>query len=225
MDAAADPRPARSLRWRTELWLGLGLVAAAVGLGAWIFFGGGNNPFAIDTFWNTLLAQTSSDALLGLSLAMNWLGGGWFGIIALPLIFVALLLILRRPWATLYFLSAEVVSALFVQLLKHTFGRARPGEMLVVSDFGSFPSGHVANAATIAVALLVLFPRVWVAVAGAAWVIVMAFSRTYLGVHWLSDTVGGALAGAAAALLMAALFAVLLTRERDRRMLSAPTPL
>lgn len=225
MDAAAQPRSVRSLRWRTELGVGFGLVAAAVGLGAWIFFGRANNPFAIDTLWNTLLAQTSSDVLLGLSLAMNWLGGGWFGIIALPLIFVALLLVLRRPWATLYFLSAEVVSALFVQLLKHTFGRARPGEMLVVSDFGSFPSGHVANAATIAVALLVLFPRVWVAVAGAAWVIVMAFSRTYLGVHWLSDTVGGALAGAAAALLMAALFAVLLMRERDRRMLSAPTPL
>ena len=51
------------------------------------------------------------------------------------------------------------------------------GPILQLSDFGSFPSGHVANAATIAVALLVLFPRVWVAVAGAAWVIVMAPSR------------------------------------------------
>ena len=54
-----------------------------------------------------------------------------------------------------------------VQLLKNLFGRARPEDILVVSDFGSFPSGHVANAATIAVAIGMIVPNVWVWVAGA----------------------------------------------------------
>src|SRR5690606_28731516 len=120
---------------------------------------------------------------------------------------------LRRPWGAAYFLVAEVASVAFVQVLKHLVGRARPEDILVLSDFGSFPSGHVANAATVAMALFVLFPRVWTAVAGAAWVVLMAFSRTYLGAHWLSDTVGGALIGAAAALLVAAAFAKPLRRE------------
>jgi undecaprenyl-diphosphatase len=73
----------------------------------------------------------------------------------------------------------------------------------VASDFGSFPSGHTANAATIAVVVWVLFPRVWTAVAGVLWVVAMALSRTVLSVHWATDTLGGALAGAAAVFLLA----------------------
>lgn len=212
MDAAA-PRLTR----RTELWVGLGLLAASIALGAWIFFFRGNAPFAIDSWWNTLLASGRNGPLLILSYAMNWLGGGLFGIFGMPIIFVVVLLVLRRPWSAVYFIAAIVGSALVVQLLKHSFGRARPEDIVVVSDYGSFPSGHVANATTIAVALLVIFPRLWVAIVGAAWVLVMAFSRTYLGAHWLSDTLGGALAGAAAALLVAAAFGSLLTRDRTAR--------
>ncbi|MBN9188854.1 MAG: phosphatase PAP2 family protein, partial [Microbacterium sp.] len=89
----------------------------------------------------------------------------------------------------------------------------RPENIIVISDFGSFPSGHVANAATIAAVAFVLFPRVWTAVAGAAWVVLMAFSRTYLHAHWLSDTLGGALIGCGAALLVAAAFSGPLLRE------------
>jgi membrane-associated phospholipid phosphatase len=63
------------------------------------------------------------------------------------------------------------------------------------------------------VAAFVIFPRVWVAIVGGAWVLLMAFSRTYLHAHWLSDTFGGALIGAGAALLVAAVFAVPMARE------------
>ena len=85
---------------------------------------------------------------------------------------------------------------------------------MVTSDFGSFPSGHVANAATIAVTIGVIVPIVWVWIAGAAYTVLMALSRTYLGVHWFTDTVGGLLVGAGVALLLWALFAVPLERER-----------
>ncbi len=107
-----------------------------------------------------------------------------------------------------------------VQLLKQLFGRARPDDMLVVSDYGSFPSGHTANAATIALVLWVLFPRVWVAIVGAAWVLAMALSRTFLSVHWATDTLGGALVGAGVVLVLAALAAPVgagATESRSRR--------
>jgi len=196
------------------LWIGAGLLAAALLLAAVVRFGLGDRPFAFDRAWQDAVAAMRVPALLAFSYAMNGLGGGWFGVFVVPVVVAILLLVLRRPWAAAYFLAAELVSAAVVQILKHVVARPRPADMIVVSDFGSFPSGHAANAATIAVALFVLFPGAAAAIAGGAWVVLMAFSRTCLGAHWLSDTIAGALLGAATALLAAAVFAVPLARGR-----------
>lgn len=208
--------PDARIHYARPLWIGVGLLAAALMLSAGIVFGLKDGPFPFDSAWNAYLVSIRGPVLLGFSYGMNWLGGGWFGVIVVPLGVAVLLLVLRRPWAAAYFVVAEGVSALIVQVLKHAVGRARPEDMIVISDFGSFPSGHVANAATIAIALVVIFPGVWSAVAGSVWVVLMAFSRTYLGAHWLSDTVGGALIGASAALLAAAAFAKPLAAEAAR---------
>lgn len=188
------------------------LVAMSCVLGWWI--SSLDEPLAVDTAWNAAMSELWHPALVGFSRVMNWVGGGWVGVIFVPIGAAIGLIVLRRPWAAAYFLAAEAASAAGVQVLKHVFGRVRPEDILVISDYGSYPSGHVANAATIAVAAVVIFPRVWVGLIGAAWVVLMAFSRTYLHAHWLSDTVGGALVGAGAALLVAAAFAVPLLRER-----------
>lgn len=153
---------------------------------------------------------------------MSFIGGGWFGVFLVPISIAVVLALLRRKWAAIYFLVASVVSAGLVQLLKKTLGRSRPEEILIHADFGSFPSGHVANAATIAVALAFILRRVWVWFAGAAYVILMALSRTYLGAHWLSDTIGGALLGAGVAVLVWAPFARRLEAEDPRRSVSSP---
>ncbi|HWI31570.1 MAG TPA: phosphatase PAP2 family protein [Microbacterium sp.] len=201
------------------LWAGVSLFVAAMILGAAIFFFRGNGPFLIDEWWMTLLAATRGKGLLGVSYVMNFLGAGWFGVFAVPIAVAVAFLIARRPWAAVFFVGSSIAGAALVQIMKHVFGRARPEEIIVISDFGSFPSGHVANAATIAVAVWVLFPRIWVALVGAAYILLMAFSRTYLGAHWFSDTIGGMLVGASAALLVAAAFARPLEREWGRKRL------
>ena len=194
---------------------GLTLLAVAFGLGAWIL-ARGNDPFIIDDAWNSFLASWELEPVIFFARAMNVAGGTWFGIFVVPTLCAIGLILLRRPWAATYFLVAAVVSAALVQVLKHLFGRQRPTDIIVITDFGSFPSGHVANAATIATVLVVLFPRLWAVVVGAAWVLLMAFSRTYLHAHWLSDTFGGALIGISAALLVAAAFSAPLLRDRAR---------
>ena len=195
---------------------GLVLIALACGLGWWILLRG-PEPFIVDDAWNMLLVGWRIDALTAFSQAMNWLGGGIVGVFIIPIGGAIALVIARRYIGAAYFVAASIVSAGAVQVLKHLFGRARPEEIIVISDYGSFPSGHAANAATVAAVAVVLFPRLWVVIAGAVWVVLMAFSRTYLHAHWLSDTVGGAMVGVGTALVVAAAMAVPLRSEQTHR--------
>lgn len=209
MDAPVDERATTIALQR--LVIGVLLVVLAAALGILVTF---EADIDLDEWWNGFVSFFSF--LQPLSLGMNFLGGGWFATFVIPLGGVAVMLILRRPWGALFVVVASAASAAGVQVLKAMFGRARPEDMIVVSDHGSFPSGHTANAATVAVIAIVLFPRVWVAIVGVAWVLVMGFSRTQVHAHWLSDTVGGALLGAGAALIIAAAFTPRLTRESER---------
>lgn len=182
------------------------LVVATLVLGVLVMTvqAGVAGPF--DLAWNGAMAPLRESILLPFALVMNGLGGGWIATLLIPLLIAAVLVSLRRWRTAVFALAAFAGSALLVQVLKGAFGRARPEDMIVTSDFGSFPSGHVANAATIAVVLWLVLPRIWIGIAGIVWTLLMAFSRTVLSVHWLTDTVGGALIGASAALLVAVAF-------------------
>jgi undecaprenyl-diphosphatase len=89
--------------------------------------------------------------------------------------------------------------------------------MMVGSDFGSFPSGHAANAAVMVVVAALLVRRAWLWAAGALYVLAMMVSRTYLAVHWLGDTVGGALLGVGVAAGLWVVFAPKVAGEAARR--------
>lgn len=198
---------------------GIALVLAACGLGALIFYR--QAPFEIDEAWNALLFNSDIPVLTGFSQVMNFLGAGWFSVLVVPIAVALVLVLLKRPWSAAFFLAAQVASAGAVQGLKHLFGRARPEEIIVISDFGSFPSGHVANAATLATVAFILFPRLLVAIVAAIYVILMAISRTAVHAHWLTDTIGGAMIGIGVVLVVAGIFAPLLVRERRGRLAPA----
>lgn len=201
---------------RAWLWWGAGLLAAGVVLGAALRLPGAD-PTVVDLWWDGVLSATPDGPALAVSLFMDAAGGGRIATLWLPLAVVAALLIARRPWGAGYFVVASLASAGVVQILKHVLGRARPEDILVTADVGSFPSGHVANAATLGIALWLILPSRWLAALAACWIVLMAFSRTYLSAHWLTDTVGGAFVGAGVALLVAVAFARGLKVERRAR--------
>ena len=96
-------------------------------------------------------------------------------------------------------------SALLDWLLKDLFRRPRPhfAHPLVVETSYSFPSGHAMESFVVYGMLAyfaVLTLRSWrartaVVIGVALLVILIGFSRMYLGVHYFSDVIGGYAAG------------------------------
>lgn len=198
------------------------MLVAATLLGAMIVFGY-TEPPGFDSWWNETISTYRADWMLSFALILNDIGGGWVAIILVPLLMIIALLIARRWRAAVFAAVAFLASAGAVQLLKQIFGRARPEDMIVLSDYGSFPSGHTANAATIAVVLWLVFPRVWTAILGLVWVVLMAISRTLLSVHWATDTLGGALVGAGVVLVLGSV--MLPWVQSASRRAEAPAPI
>ena len=113
----------------------------------------------------------------------------------------------------------EALTPFLGNLIKAHVGRARPPDQVLEAHGSSFPSGHAAYAGATAVALVLLFSRpgtrrpLWFAIAGAA-IAGMAWSRTYLQVHWLSDVLTGATLGLGVVLLS---FGLVQIAARGRR--------
>lgn len=87
-------------------------------------------------------------------------------------------------------------------IIKQLVGRPRPwlsveGLHYVIfeGDPNSFPSGHTCASFAAACAWWRLAPKRWMAVAGMAMAVCMGLSRLYVGVHYPSDVLMGALVG------------------------------
>ena len=215
MSDSPAPAPVRIARF-WPLASAIGALVLAGALAAVVVYRQQNKPFGFELEWMEEIIEHRATFWTVPALIFNYLGGSFFAIAVVPVIVIAGLLLWRRPWAALYFAVATIVSAGLVQVLKAMVGRPRPPEidMLVHPDFGSFPSGHSANAAVMAATLGIIFSRAWVWAAGAVYTVGMMLSRTYVGAHWISDTVGGMLVGAGVAVIVWAPFAYLLYKEK-----------
>lgn len=119
---------------------------------------------------------------------------------------VALLLIRRRPRLALYLVTATVGATMLDPALKLIVGRLRPvvDVPVAAAPGNSFPSGHALGSFVAYGALLLVFlpaiPRrarpFAMALVGLL-VAAIGFTRIALGVHYLSDVIGGWLLGLA----------------------------
>jgi undecaprenyl-diphosphatase len=116
--------------------------------------------------------------------------------------------------ATLSFMLAAWTNA----IIKALVGRGRPPVEIglqaatTVPGSPSFPSGHAMSAFAVATAIALLAPRLRWPMLGLAALI--AFSRTYLGVHfWLDVLAGAALGSAIGALIALAVRRLLVARS------------
>jgi undecaprenyl-diphosphatase len=126
-----------------------------------------------------------------------------------PLYAVVALLALAAGYDTLVLILAFglLLERCVYFVLKRGFKRNRPADELddfcsfiIPSDQFSFPSGHTSGAFFIAFCLSEWFPSLNVMFY--FWAVNVGLSRIFLGVHFPTDTIIGALLGSACAALM-----------------------
>ncbi|MDJ0953700.1 MAG: phosphatase PAP2 family protein [Acidimicrobiia bacterium] len=167
---------------------------------------------AIDSFdlwFHELTFPIKWGPLTAVSKFMAFLGSVYF-IWPLRLVVTAVLWFRRRWVALAAWWMAILLSEPLIGTLKAAYGRPRPTESLVVEVTGAFPSGHAVAGAVVALSLvIVLVPRGParrnLEMAAAAFAVLMAGTRVYLGAHWLTDVFAGVALGAACAIGGAAL--------------------
>lgn len=117
----------------------------------------------------------------------------------------------RMMHGALFVIFSIAAAGVLVNVLKFIIGRMRPRELLengvsgfipFNTDFGmnSFPSGHSQMVWSLAVSLLLIFPRLWPVLF--AFATAVAASRFLASVHFVSDVVMGSYLGAVVPLLL-----------------------
>lgn len=150
------------------------------------------------TVWGSLLAETTTK------------------VVATTLLALAFLALWRRWFEPVFIVASLVIEAAAFIVVTAVVGRDRPDVLqLDGSPVGSsFPSGHTAAAAAYAAVAVVVFwhtrkrwARVLIVLFTLLVPIIVALSRMYRGMHFLSDTIAGAALGGAAVALTAVVLA------------------
>lgn len=99
--------------------------------------------------------------------------------------------------------TISVFTAIVSTTMKRVFAFDRPelSWQVVAEHNGSFPSSHTSASVAFACGILIIYGPRW------SWLFfalatMVAFSRLYLGVHWLSDICGGIAVGVLGAMVV-----------------------
>jgi undecaprenyl-diphosphatase len=205
-------------------WGAMAFLVCLVGFGliAWLVSQPGIPP--IDTATTAFLHGLANPTLDALMDAATFLGSSPV-LAAVVALAVVLLLVRGRRLEAAFLVVALVGSLVLNDWLKSLVQRPRPGfDWAEVWPETSFPSGHSMDSFVVFLAIALVIWRlggrrvgIVAVVLAIVLVVSVGISRIYLGAHWLSDVIGGYLAGAMWLLLLVAVWALISQVGRGRR--------
>jgi membrane-associated phospholipid phosphatase len=153
----------------------------------------------IDTATNALMQQIQTPTLTSISKTISFITDPIVLLIAALIIASYLYTKKQNKKATIFAITI-IITAILIKLSKAIFQRARPTNALVQELTQSFPSGHATMAVVFFGLIAYLFAKKKYKPATAATtliILIIAFTRIYLNVHWLTDVIAGLTLGTA----------------------------
>ncbi|MBT7102471.1 phosphatase PAP2 family protein [archaeon] len=157
----------------------------------------------IDTATNALMQQIQNPFLTSISKLIAFITDPIVLLIA-ALIIASYLYTKKQNKKATIFASAIIITAILIKLSKAIFQRARPANALVQELTQSFPSGHATMAVIFFGLVAYMFARKKykpATVITTLIILIIAFTRIYLNVHWLTDIIAGLALGTAILIL------------------------
>ncbi len=115
--------------------------------------------------------------------------------------------------------TSTIVGSVLTTTMKFSFDRTRPfvtypNDITKYTKAGSksFPSGHTSMAFATATSISLMYPKWYIIAPSFLWASSIGYSRMYLGVHYPSDVLAGALLGAGSSIGTHYLFKYLKTK-------------
>ena len=174
----------------------------------------------LDDWWDSLMWSAEMAGLVRLAELFHHLGRFPIAFVT-TLVVAAAFVVAKRWWVAGAWVAIVATAEVLSVTTKMIVDRSRPIDGLVRESSAAYPSGHaMVSGAAIGFGLAVLLAMLWPHRArlflwlGAIYAALMAWSRTYLHAHWLTDVVGGLLFGVVVVFLFGGIFESRIVAER-----------